>query len=306
MFPQSPGWILSKMAGPSRLADFDHDGRVEMILKNRNRPQLRVLKNVMVDLAPAIAFRLTGKKSNRDAIGAAVTVETEAGRQTRWLQAGSGFLAQHSKELFFGLGETKGPVGATIRWPSGLEQTLRDLPINHRIWVEEGLQPTRTEPFKAALPIAESAPAATAPPSQPMSFATWLLAPVAAPAFSVRDLGGQVQALASRRGKPVLLYFWSLAVPGCEKELDEFDRAYSQWAKIGLQLLAVNTDDLPIADGSSVLTPYRRFSFPILADVPDVVAVYNILYRSLFDRHRDLSVPSSLLLDENGASSGFM
>jgi len=283
------------------LADFDHDGRVEVILKNRNSPQLRVLKNEMADLAPAIAFRLAGKKSNRDAIGAAVTVETEAGRQTRWLQAGSGFLAQHSKELFFGLGEAKGPVGATIRWPSGLEQTLRDLPINHRIWVEEGLQPTRTEPFKAALPIAESAPAATAPPSQPMSFATWLLAPVAAPAFSVRDLGGQVQALASRRGKPVLLYFWSLAVPGCEKELDEFDRAYSQWAKAGLQLLAVNTDDLPTADGNSVLAPYRRFSFSILADVPDVVAVYNILYRSLFDRHRDLRVPSSLLLDENGA-----
>src|SRR5260370_17753476 len=82
------------------LADFDLDGRVEMILKNRNSPQLRLLRNVMAELGPAIAFPLRGKTSNRDAIGAAATVETESGPQTRLLQAGSGFLAPPSKELF--------------------------------------------------------------------------------------------------------------------------------------------------------------------------------------------------------------
>ena len=64
------------------------------------------------------------------------------------LQAGSGFLSQHSKEVFFGLGEAKGPVSASIRWPSGLVQQLHDLPINHRIWVEEGVASFRAEPFK--------------------------------------------------------------------------------------------------------------------------------------------------------------
>ena len=52
------------------LADFDHDGRQEVFLKNRNGPQLRLLKNVMENLPPSIAFRLRGTKSNRDAIGA--------------------------------------------------------------------------------------------------------------------------------------------------------------------------------------------------------------------------------------------
>ena len=55
------------------LADFDHDGRQELLLKNRNSPQLRLLKNVMRDLPPSISFRLRGTKSNRDAIGAVVT-----------------------------------------------------------------------------------------------------------------------------------------------------------------------------------------------------------------------------------------
>src|SRR4029077_18749553 len=98
-------------------------------LKNRNAPQLRLLKNVVGDLPPSIAFRLQGTKSNRDAIGASVTIETSSGRQTRMLQAGSGFLSQHSKDVFFGLGETRGPVRASIRWPSGLVQELHDLPI---------------------------------------------------------------------------------------------------------------------------------------------------------------------------------
>ncbi|HYA26304.1 MAG TPA: CRTAC1 family protein, partial [Terriglobales bacterium] len=106
------------------LADFDHDGRMEVFLKNRNAPQLRILKNAIEALPPAIAFRLRGIKSNRDAIGAVITLETESGRQTRSLQAGAGFLSQHTKEVFFGLGEGKGPVKVTIRWPSGLVQEL--------------------------------------------------------------------------------------------------------------------------------------------------------------------------------------
>ena len=81
------------------LADFDHDGRLEVVLKTRNSPQLRVLKNVVKDLSPSIAFRLTGKKSNRDAIGARIVVDTGTMQITRILHAGSGFLAQHSKEL---------------------------------------------------------------------------------------------------------------------------------------------------------------------------------------------------------------
>ena len=56
------------------LADLDHDGRLEVVLKNRSAPQLRILRNAMKDLGHSVAFRLRGKKSNRDAIGAAVTV----------------------------------------------------------------------------------------------------------------------------------------------------------------------------------------------------------------------------------------
>ena len=43
-----------------------------------------------------------------------------------------------------------------------------------------------------------------------------------------------------------------------------------------------------------------HLSFPILHGSDDVAGIYNILYRYLFDRHRDLGLPTSFLIDANG------
>ncbi len=288
------------------LADFDRDGRLEVALKNRNAPQLRLLKNVAENLPPSISFCLRGTKSNRDAIGSAVTIETNAGRQTRMLQAGSGFLSQPSKDVFFGLGDTTGPVHASIRWPSGLVQELRDLPLNHRIWVEEGSEPSLMEPFRKSAPR----PARVAPArlveteSLPTQVETWLLTPIAAPGFSLPDITGAVHSLSSLRGKAVLLNFWTTQSPQCVGDLKTLEKVQSRWAAQGLQLLALNVDE------SATASPQRgdlrafardqKFSFPILSGPEDTVAVYNILFRQMFDRHRDLSLPTSFLIDAKG------
>ena len=282
------------------LGDFDQDGRLEVVLKNRNTPQLRYLKNVLPELPPSISFRLVGKKSNRDAVGARITVETGSQRQTRTLRIGSGFLAQHTKEVFFGLGAAKSPVQATIQWPSGLTQKLQDLPINHRVWVEEGVPPSRIEPFAKS----PSAPAnATAQPSVdplPHRVETWLLVPVLAPDFSLSNLDGQAETLSGHRGKAVLLHFWSAAPADTQRNLDEFEHANEQWSRQGLQLLTINIDS-PVKEnaGPSQASSGHR-SFAILKSSQDVNATYNLLYRQLFDRHRDISVPISFLIDATG------
>jgi len=286
------------------LADFDGDGRLEVFLKNRNGPQLRLLKNVMKDLPPSIAFRLRGRKSNRDAIGASITVETEKGRQTRTLQAGSGFLSQHSKEIFFGLADAKGPVKASIRWPSGLVQELHQLPLNHRVRVEEGFEPSRIEAFRAnTVPFSK----AVAQPDEPLAerVETWLLAPVAAPDFSLPDLTGQARTVSALRGKAVLLNLWVSGSASCEEDLKVFNALHSRWESQGLQLLAVNFDRLSKGDSDGAdkiraLARERRMAFPILCGTDDVAGIYNILYRYLFDRHRDLSLPSSFLISGKG------
>ncbi len=240
------------------VADFDHDGRQEVFLKNRNGPQLRLLKNVAEQLPPAIAFRLRGRKSHPDAIGAAVTVETGSGSQTKLLQAGSGFLSQHSKEMFFGLGPAKGPVKAAIRWPSGLIQHFNDLTANHRVWIEEGVATFRVEPFRtpaASQDLSRDQPTETLP----TSVETWMLVPVPAPDFTF-----QGRVLSSLRGKPVLLTFQN-------------DSASNFRTPRGVESVLVRADK---------------------AD--DITAIYNIVYRHLFDRRRDLCLPISFLIDEAG------
>ena len=283
------------------LADFDHDGRLEVLLKNRNAPQLRLLKNVVEELPPSISFRLQGTKSNRDAIGARITIETGAGRQTRTLQAGSGFLSQHSKDVFFGLGETKGPVRATIHWPSGLVQQLHELPINHRIWVEEGSEPSLKEPFKATASKRDAlaAAAALAGDSLPTTVESWMLAPIPAPDFSLPDQSGRTRTLLALRGKPVLLNFWTRQSPGCIEDLNAFQGVHARWATQGLHLITVTVEDAAPNDGPQLVRD-PNFSFPILRASDEVAAIYNILYGQMFDRHRDLSLPTSFLIDEKG------
>ena len=88
--------------------DYDGDGDADVVLMApRSSPQLRLFRNDFAAGNAALALRLIGTKSNRDAIGARVTIETDQGRATRIVKAGSGFLSQHSKELLFGLGKSQ-------------------------------------------------------------------------------------------------------------------------------------------------------------------------------------------------------
>jgi tetratricopeptide (TPR) repeat protein len=282
------------------LADLDHDGRLEVVLKNRTAPQLRILRNAMKDIGNSIAFRLRGQKSNRDAIGAAVTVEAGARRQTKYLQAGSGFLSQHSKELFFGVGKTQETVRATIRWPSGLTQVFEHLPVSHRIEIAEGSEEFVAKAF-AATP-ASYARAGGPPKVEPLpsSVETWLIEPLSAPEFSLPDLAGTTRELRSLRGGFVLLNFWATASPPCREQLRLLQQYRSTLASSGLRIVGINVDDAGDAGTVRSFVAKEGLSFPILLGTQDVAGVYNIIYRYLFDRRRDLAVPTSLLVNQDG------
>lgn len=282
------------------LADLDHDGRLEIILKNRNAPQLRILRNTMTGLGNSISFSLRGTKSNRDAIGAAVTVEVEGRRQTKYLQAGSGFLAQHSKELFFGIGQFSGNVRASIRWPSGLTQVFDRLPANHRIAIEEGAAESGAIPFASATTELSEGSKPQKPETLPSVIATWLIEPLIAPDFSLLDLTGKIHVLHSFRGQPLLLHFWSTAAPACPDQLLALRKHYSALSSRGLRILAVNVDPPGNALAVRSLLGSDNAPFPMLLSNEEVTGIYNIIYRYLFDRRRDLPVPASLLLDEDG------
>lgn len=282
------------------LADIDHDGRLEVILKNRNAPQVRILHNAMQQVGNSISIRLLGRKSNRDGIGAAVTVEAQGLRQTKYMQAGSGFLAQHSKELHFGLGSRQAGIRATVRWPDGQTQSFDELPVNHRIVLEEGSATIDAKPFAA--PLALYARAGPAPVAErlPDSVATWLIEPLKAPEFSLPDADGTMRTLASFQGSSALLNFWSVSVPGSLDQLRSLRPLGGESHGSAIVPLAVNLDNGEEAAAARVWATKERLPFPVLFATEEVAGIYNITYRYLFDRRRDLPIPLSLLLDGEG------
>jgi tetratricopeptide (TPR) repeat protein/peroxiredoxin len=209
-------------------------------------------------------------------------------------------LSQHSKDVFFGLGKAKEPVRASIRWPSGFVQELKALPINHRIWIEEGSERFRMEPFAGATPKEKTAPASSNDAEiLPEKVETWLAAPISAPDFALADLSGTVQSLSAFLGKAILLNFSTTHAAESREEMKDLHRFSGGWKSNGLQLISVNTDgDL---GGVRSIAQGGGMKFPILQATDDVIAIYNILYRQLFDRHRDLVLPTSFLIDKTGS-----
>src|SRR5262249_53875382 len=77
-----------------------------------------------------VAFRLRGTKSNRDAIGALVTIHLGKEVMVRQVDPASGYLAQSSKTVHFGLGDRSKIDRAEIKWPSGTHQVINNPGIN--------------------------------------------------------------------------------------------------------------------------------------------------------------------------------
>lgn len=185
-------------------------------------------------------------------------------------------------------------------------QEVHDLPVNHRVWIEEGSEPSRIEAFTTPGDRGQSVQVELngVTPREveilPTTAETWFLAPIEAPDFSLPDFAGRIQTLSSLRGKPVLLNFWAVGAEQCKKDWIAFNQQHAAWAAQGLQLLAVNLDDPNDAESVRTVVREHRLSFPILLGSDDVAAIYNISFRYLFDRHRDLSLPASFLINTKG------
>lgn len=109
-------------------ADFDLDGRLEIVTNNFNHGPYYYRNQLPKQ--NYIQFRLTGTASNRDAIGAVVTVITGDRKQVRLLQTAAGYLSQSTKLIHFGLHDAKTVDSVEILWPGGRRQTLTGLTLN--------------------------------------------------------------------------------------------------------------------------------------------------------------------------------
>ncbi len=107
-------------------ADFDRDGDLDILMTTNNGPSY-LYRNDQQTGNHSIRFRLTGTKSNRDAIGAMVRVEHEGSTQERLVKGGSSYLSQSELPVTFGLGKRDKIDRVTIEWPSGRSEEYKNL-----------------------------------------------------------------------------------------------------------------------------------------------------------------------------------
>jgi hypothetical protein len=120
------------------VGDYDSNGTPDILINCSGMPA-RLLRNEWLRPRSWIGFALQGTRSNRSAIGARVEVRTPAGLQMREVRSGSSYLSQPDLRPLFGLGDITRPdqVHVTIRWPSGITQTVPLDSLNHYVTVVE-------------------------------------------------------------------------------------------------------------------------------------------------------------------------
>ena len=106
------------------MADFWNRGVLDVAVAHQKGPLL-LYKNTVTPSNQWIEFELEGRKSNRSAIGAQVRLFWNGQQQLQQVSGASGFCAENSRRLHFGLGKNARVEKAVVLWPSGREQTIQ-------------------------------------------------------------------------------------------------------------------------------------------------------------------------------------
>ncbi|MGH7496855.1 MAG: choice-of-anchor B family protein [bacterium] len=117
--------------------DYDTDGRLDIFFSNSGQTS-----NLLQNRGPRrhwLNINLSGKKSNRNGIGARVTVSSGNRRQVQQLIAGSAMVSGGNDLSFhFGLGANTRAEHIEVEWPSGERDVLSNVAANRTIDILEG------------------------------------------------------------------------------------------------------------------------------------------------------------------------
>jgi hypothetical protein len=131
-------------------ADFDNDGRMELVVANSGDPPLLLHNDGVAGGTPNhfVNFRLVGTRSNRDAMGARIRLRAGGIWQTREIAGGGSFLSQSDLRAHFGLGHNTTAEEVDVRWPSGLRQVFHGVSADKFFVIVEGRNQLQRQHFK--------------------------------------------------------------------------------------------------------------------------------------------------------------
>ncbi|MEO8736440.1 MAG: CRTAC1 family protein [Edaphobacter sp.] len=139
--------------------DFDNDGDLDLVVTTNNGPA-KLLRNDNGNQNNMLRIKTVGTRSNRDGIGAKVTVKTNKGLHLlEMVKTGSSYLSQSEMPLTFGLGkpDEERVVSLEIVWPSGKKESISGVKPNQFITLKEGEGIISAQPIVFSHPLTQSA-----------------------------------------------------------------------------------------------------------------------------------------------------
>jgi hypothetical protein len=118
------------------VGDLDDDGRLDAVVLCQDEP-LIYLHN-RTEGGHSLTLRLEGTASNRDAVGARVTIEAGGRRQVAWRLGGGSYQSASDGRLHFGLGDSEKVDRLEVRWPSGRVDRFEGLDADATYLLREG------------------------------------------------------------------------------------------------------------------------------------------------------------------------
>jgi len=131
------GLLLEKSSRGAAFGDIDNDGDIDVLVINMNeRPTL--LRNDSPRTNHWVTLQLAGTSSNRDALGARVTVEAGGRRQVMEVRSDGSYLSHSDMRAHVGLGTASRATKVEIKWPSGRVETATNLDADRFYLAREG------------------------------------------------------------------------------------------------------------------------------------------------------------------------
>ncbi len=140
-----PPWQVLRVGRGLAIGDIDNDGRLDAVLVSQNAP-IALFHNRPVTNSPVgaaakghfLMFALEGTQSNRDAVGAVVTVTVSDNVQVKARFGGGSYLSASDHRLHFGLGDAKKADRVEVTWPSGHRDSYEAVAADSGYHLREG------------------------------------------------------------------------------------------------------------------------------------------------------------------------
>jgi hypothetical protein len=131
-----PPWRVRRVGRGLAAGDLDNDGRIDVLVVSQNEPMAYFHNRT--SRGHFLTLRLEGTASNRDAIGARVTITSGGRRQVAWRSGGGSYLSASDPRIHFGLGAHQRVETIEVAWPSGRMDRYLDLPPDAGYLLREG------------------------------------------------------------------------------------------------------------------------------------------------------------------------